>query len=67
MLGVEAKSHMPDLTKPAARSAEIACAGALATLIVIGSSAVRDQWLVESPELHEYYIRVSAAPEAARS
>jgi len=52
---------MADLTNPAARSAEIACAGALATLIVIGSSAARDQWLVGSPVLVEYYIRTTRA------
>jgi len=39
---------MPELTNPAARSAEIGCAPALATLIVIGSSAALDQSSDES-------------------
>src|SRR5207247_7529367 len=37
------------------------CALALATLIVINSSASRDQWLVGSPVLDEYYIRATRA------
>ena len=49
---------MPDLTKPAARSAEIACAGAVATLIVIGSFRRAGSMV---GRIHEYYIRATRA------